>query len=35
MKLVLNNVIKRDKGLLNNIIQDSFNKILSQQLKSQ
>ena len=30
--LVLKNVIKLAKGLLNNIFQDSFNKILSQQL---
>ena len=32
MKLVLKNVIKLAKGSLNNIFQDSFNKILSQQL---
>ena len=32
IKLVLKNVIKLAKGSLNNISQDSFNKILSQQL---
>ena len=31
MKLVLENVIKRAFGELNNIFQDEFNKILSQQ----
>ena len=30
--LVLKNIIKLTKGSLNNIFQDSFNKILSQQL---
>ena len=32
MKVVLKNVIKLDKGSLKNILQDSFNKILSQKL---
>ena len=32
IKFVLKNVIKLAKGSLNNIFQDSFNKILSQQL---
>ena len=32
IKLVLKNVIKLAKGSLNNIFQDSYNKILSQQL---
>ena len=32
IKLVLKNVIKLIHGLLNNIFQDSFNTILSQQL---
>ena len=32
IKLVLKNVIKLAKGSLNNIFQDSFNKISSQQL---
>ena len=32
MKLVLKNFIKGAKGSLNNIFQDSFDKILSQQL---
>ena len=32
IKLVLKNVIKLAKGSLNNIFQDSFNKILFQQL---
>ena len=32
IKLVLKNVIKVAKGLLNYIFEDSFNKILSQQL---
>ena len=32
IKLVLKNVIKLSKGSLNNIFQDPFNKILSQQL---
>ena len=31
-KLVLKNVIKLAKGSVNNIFQDSFHKILSQQL---
>ena len=31
IKRVLENVIKRAKGSLNNIFQDKFNKILSQQ----
>ena len=30
IKLVLKNVTKLDKGSLNNIFQDSFNKISSQ-----
>ena len=32
MKLALKNVIKQPKGSFNNIFQDSFDKILSQQL---
>ena len=32
VKLVLNNVFKLAKGSFNNIIQDSFNKILSHKL---
>ena len=32
IKLVLKKVIKLSKGSVNNIFQDSFNKILSQQL---